>query len=202
MFDGHGGKETAREASIKLQAFLESQIRSVGLYPDFKACFEAAYARTDTHVASLPACKTSGAAAVTMIISKTGNKGHLYVANAGDCRAILSRRSRAVRLTHDHRTTDEAEKQRIIAAGGFVSEDRVQSVIRVTRAIGDPLLKQWIISNPHYVETDLGPSDSLVLLVGHSVWEVIDDQECISLSRGFRDTFLRDTPMGLQRPAT
>ena len=47
---------------------------------------------------------------------KTGNQ--LVVANAGDSRAVLSRRGKAMQLSTDHKPL--AEQSRVVAAGGRV----------------------------------------------------------------------------------
>ena len=47
---------------------------------------------------------------------------HLYVANAGDSRAVLARGDDAMALSEDHKPAAQSEKQRITTAGGFVSE--------------------------------------------------------------------------------
>lgn len=46
----------------------------------------------------------------------------LYVANAGDSRAVLGRGAIAVPLSEDHKPASASERQRITDAGGFVSE--------------------------------------------------------------------------------
>lgn len=48
----------------------------------------------------------------------------LFVANAGDSRAVLGRAGQAVALSEDHKPASTSEKQRITDAGGFVSEVR------------------------------------------------------------------------------
>lgn len=45
----------------------------------------------------------------------------LWVANAGDSRAVLCRQGQALALSEDHKPQSEAERNRIHAAGGFVS---------------------------------------------------------------------------------
>jgi protein phosphatase 1G len=64
-----------------------------------------------------------------------GNK--LYVANAGDSRCILSRGKDTIPMTEDHKPTNPEEERRIKAAGGFVSEGRINGGLNLSRAIGD-----------------------------------------------------------------
>ena len=53
-------------------------------------------------------------------------KGRLYVANAGDSRAVLCRAGGvAYALSEDHKPAQDRETNRIYAAGGFVNEVRV-----------------------------------------------------------------------------
>lgn len=46
----------------------------------------------------------------------------LWVANAGDSRAVLCRGGQALALSEDHKPQSENERNRITAAGGFVSD--------------------------------------------------------------------------------
>lgn len=46
----------------------------------------------------------------------------LWVANAGDSRAVLCRGGHALALSEDHKPQSESERNRITAAGGFVSD--------------------------------------------------------------------------------
>ena len=65
----------------------------------------------------------------------------MYVANAGDSRAVMCVNGKAIALTIDHKPTSESERKRIEAAGGFVSEIggicRVNGNLNLSRAIGD-----------------------------------------------------------------
>jgi serine/threonine protein phosphatase PrpC len=64
------------------------------------------------------------------------------VANAGDSRCILCRHNAAVPLTEDHKPNNPGEERRIQAAGGFVTEGRVNGCLNLSRAIGDMNYKQ------------------------------------------------------------
>jgi|TARA_B110000967_G_scaffold192323_1_gene218872 protein phosphatase 1G len=66
----------------------------------------------------------------------------LTVANAGDSRAVLCRKGKAVPLSRDHKPMDSDERARIQNAGGFVQEGRVNGSLALSRAIGDLEYKQ------------------------------------------------------------
>ena len=65
------------------------------------------------------------------------NSNELYVANAGDSRAVLCNKGKAIELSEDHKPDNEKEKDRIIKAGGFISDGRVNANLNLSRAIGD-----------------------------------------------------------------
>lgn len=74
----------------------------------------------------------------------------LVLANAGDCRAILSQNGHALDLTRDHKPDCDSEKTRILAAGATVSNGRVNGCLNLSRAIGDREFK----SNPRVSAAD------------------------------------------------
>jgi len=87
-----------------------------------------------------------------------------------------SRRGKAVRLSYDHKGTDEAEGRRIAAAGGLILNSRVNGtnsgyllliigVLAVTRALGDAYMKEYISGHPFTTETILSnSSDEFMIL--------------------------------------
>lgn len=54
------------------------------------------------------------------------------MANAGDCRAVLCRKGRAVPMSVDHDPTSLLEKKRIESAGGYVSDGYVNGQVTMT----------------------------------------------------------------------
>lgn len=77
----------------------------------------------------------------------------LYTANVGDARIILCRGGKALRLSYDHKGSDEIEGRRIANAGGLILNNRVNGVLAVTRALGDAYLKDLVTGHPYTTET-------------------------------------------------
>lgn len=79
----------------------------------------------------------AGCTAVVALLK--GNR--LYIANAGDSRAVLCRKGTSLPLSFDHKPSHPTEKERIESAGGFISNfggmSRVNGNLNLSRAIGD-----------------------------------------------------------------
>lgn len=58
------------------------------------------------------------------------------VANAGDCRAVLSRQGKAVEMSRDHKPMSSKERRRIEASGGYVYDGYLNGQLNVARALG------------------------------------------------------------------
>lgn len=82
------------------------------------------------------------AGCTAIVALKHGMK--LYVANAGDSRAVLCRGDgSAFALSDDHKPLQERELARIMSAGGFVTkEGRINGNLNLSRSLGDLKYKQ------------------------------------------------------------
>ena len=130
----------------------------------------------------------AGATAIVAVLK--GNE--LYVANAGDSRGVLCRGTRAVALSHDHKPSLDAERTRIEAAGGFLSDIagmcRVNGNLNLSRAIGDLRYKcnaelmpkdQIITAEPDVTTFTIQPDDRFFILACDGVWDVMDNQQVV-----------------------
>ncbi|THV05055.1 protein serine/threonine phosphatase 2C [Dendrothele bispora CBS 962.96] len=132
---------------------------------------------------------TNGAAKSKLKAPSSDARRVLYVANAGDARGVLSRKGTAVRLTKDHKPTDENERERICDAGGIVIRGRVFGTLAVSRSLGDHLsydglhLKDFVIGIPHTSKTVLNDGDEYCIMACDGLWDVISDQEAVDLIR-------------------
>ena len=85
---------------------------------------------------------SAGCTAVCCLVR--GNE--IVCANAGDSRAVLCRNGQAVPLSYDHKPSQERERARVHAAGGFIREagghHRINGNLNVSRSLGDLKYKQ------------------------------------------------------------
>ncbi len=89
----------------------------------------------------------------------------LYTANVGDARIILCRAGKALRLSYDHKGSDENEGKRIANAGGLILNNRVNGVLAVTRALGDSYMKDLVVGHPYTTETLIQPEvDEFIII--------------------------------------
>ncbi|KAL9101710.1 MAG: hypothetical protein Q9163_003053 [Psora crenata] len=112
----------------------------------------------------------------------------LYTANVGDARIVLCRNGKALRLSYDHKGSDENEGKRITNAGGLILNNRVNGVLAVTRALGDAYMKDLVTGHPYTTETVIQPDiDEFLILACDGLWDVCSDQEAVDLVRHTHD---------------
>ncbi|KAI1869640.1 uncharacterized protein JN550_005621 [Neoarthrinium moseri] len=112
----------------------------------------------------------------------------LYTANVGDARIILCRSGKALRLSYDHKGSDENEGKRIANAGGLILNNRVNGVLAVTRALGDAYMKDLVTGHPYTTETVIQPEiDEFIIIACDGLWDVCSDQEAVDLVRETQD---------------
>ncbi|CAE7034938.1 unnamed protein product [Symbiodinium natans] len=121
---------------------------------------------------------------------KPGGCAKLFVANCGDCRAVLLRGRKAIRLTQDHKPERPDETQRIQQAGGIVistpcgthrvGQKHGQWFLSTSRSFGDLELKEprpLVIAEPELVVHTLEPEDWALVLASDGVWNGLSDQD-------------------------
>ncbi|SPO03041.1 uncharacterized protein DNG_05722 [Cephalotrichum gorgonifer] len=122
------------------------------------------------------------------IRSGTTRSRVLYTANVGDARIILCRSGKALRLSYDHKGSDENEGRRIANAGGLILNNRVNGVLAVTRALGDAYMKDLVTGHPYTTETVIQPeTDEFIIIACDGLWDVCSDQEAVDLVREIED---------------
>ncbi|POS88192.1 hypothetical protein EPUL_000953 [Erysiphe pulchra] len=131
---------------------------------------------------------SSGEATHTRLRITATRQRVLYTANVGDARIILCRKGKALRLSYDHKGSDENEGKRVANAGGLILNNRVNGVLAVTRALGDNYMKDLVTGHPYTTETIIQPdTDEFIILACDGLWDVCSDQEAVNLVREIDD---------------
>jgi len=118
----------------------------------------------------------------TAVITLASMRLHkLFVANVGDTRAVLCRRGRAFALTVDHTPKLAAESERIRALNGFVTSNRVNGVIAISRSLGDAQMKPFVSAEPGTCVVDLCGGDQFLILACDGCWDVMDNQTAVDI---------------------
>mmetsp|Transcript_41255 Transcript_41255/g.95517 ORF Transcript_41255/g.95517 Transcript_41255/m.95517 type:complete len:391 (+) Transcript_41255:114-1286(+) len=198
VMDGHGGSAVASFCERHLPVEIAS-----GPSKDARDALVSAFHRIDElldegvglEVGPTPSSTNPDWVGCTCVVCLVQPEV-LVVANAGDSRAVLSRRGQAVPLSEDHKPNLPVEHERIRRAGGSVERQQVGSVVQyrvngnlnLSRSIGDleykknPLLppsEQIICSTPDVLTFKREADDEFLLLACDGIWDVLGSQEAV-----------------------
>ena len=113
----------------------------------------------------------------------------VIVANAGDCRAVLCKKGKAIELSRDHKPSCILEKRRIEALGGFVYDGYLNGQISVARAIGNWHIKGLkgvncpLSAEPEVQQAFLTEEDEFMIIGCDGLWDVFSSQNAIDFAR-------------------
>lgn len=184
VYDGHNGRGAADLSANRLHLNLAKLLAKKSPEEALKEAFKL----TDDEVA-----KTGMEDGTTAVVAYL-NGVDLYVANAGDARAVLGRGNTIKRLSHDHKASDPIEKRRIEKLGGTITSRyetgvaRVNGILAIARSIGDHReeLEGFISVEPYVTHTKLEPGDHTLILACDGIWDVFSDKKAID--------FIKDIP--------
>lgn len=117
----------------------------------------------------------------------------LLVANAGDCRAVLSRQGSAIEMSKDHRPCCEHERTRVESLGGFIDDGYLNGQLAVTRALGDWHMKGLenigqttvgpLTAEPDLKLLALTKEDEFLIIGSDGIWDVFRSQNAVDFIR-------------------
>ncbi|GKU89143.1 hypothetical protein SLEP1_g3325 [Rubroshorea leprosula] len=146
IFDGHGG---SRAAEYLKERLFENLMKHPQFLTDTKTALSGTYQQTDEDFldSERDTYRDDGSTASTAVLVGS----HLYVANVGDSRTIISKAGKAIPLSEDHKPNRSDERKRIENAGGFImwaGTWRVGGVLAMSRAFGNRMLKPFVVAEP------------------------------------------------------
>lgn len=181
IFDGHGG---SRAAEYLKQHLFVNLMKHPQFMEDTKAAISETYKQTDKEFleAEKDTFRDDGSTASTAVL--VGN--HLYVANVGDSRTVLSKAGKAIPLSEDHKPNRLDERKRIESAGGVVmwaGTWRVGGVLAMSRAFGNRMLKQYVVAEPEIQEQEINEELELLVLASDGLWDVVSNEDAVTIAR-------------------
>ncbi|CAL1400050.1 unnamed protein product [Linum trigynum] len=185
IFDGHGGVDAASFARKNMLEFIleDSQFPS-----GTKKAVRNAFVKADHALADAKTVDTSsGTTALTALI--LGRR--MLIANAGDSRAVLGKRGRAIELSKDHKPNCTSERQRIERLGGVIYDGYLNGQLSVARALGDWHIKgasgkggkSPLSAEPELEEMELTEEDEFLILGCDGLWDVMSSQCAVTMVR-------------------
>jgi len=188
--------EAERDIRLGQLSKLESLVYSLGGHVghDIFQCGTADHARVMNFDRKIPATlppgislERSGSTGVVVLVTPS----HIICANAGDSRAIMSKKNKVLPLSFDHKPTNDYELIRIEKDGGFVRDGRVDGDLAVARSFGDfgykpnPANAQKdhrVTVYPDIVVYAREPSnDEFLVLACDGIWDRLSNKECADL---------------------
>lgn len=98
----------------------------------------------------------------------------LYVANAGDCRAIVVLNSgKCYPLSRDHNPSLSTERKRVLREGGSVKDGRIESQLSVSRGFGDRQFKEpkkLVIPTPDVISVPVDDNLKFMIIACDGLW--------------------------------
>ncbi|KAK2988215.1 hypothetical protein RJ640_020697, partial [Escallonia rubra] len=192
VFDGHGGTDAATYIRKHILKFIVEDSH-------FPLCVEKAirnaFVKADHAFSDDSSLDiSSGTTALTaLVFGRT-----MVVANAGDCRAVLGKRGRAVELSKDHKPNCTSEKLRIEKLGGAIYDGYLNGQLSVARALGDWHMKGPkgsacpLSAEPELQETLLAEDDEFLIMGCDGLWDVMSSQCAVTMAR--KELMLHNDP--------
>ncbi|XP_019175699.1 PREDICTED: probable protein phosphatase 2C 22 [Ipomoea nil] len=186
VFDGHGGKHAADFACSHLPRLIADDED----FPrEIERAVSSAFQQTDTALAeacTLDADLASGTTALAAFVVGSS----LVVANAGDCRAVLCRRGKAIEMSRDHKPVCLRERKRIEASGGYVYDGYLNGQLNLSRALGDWHMEGMksreggpLTAEPEFMSTKLTEEDEFLIIGCDGIWDVFMSQNAVDFAR-------------------
>eukprot|EP00756_Hemistasia_phaeocysticola_P030375 Hpha_TRINITY_DN16283_c7_g1::TRINITY_DN16283_c7_g1_i1::g.16355::m.16355/K07359/CAMKK2; calcium/calmodulin-dependent protein kinase kinase 2 len=185
MFDGHGGVE----AAAFCQRYILGRIAQAEQFAtDPAAVMSAEFKLTNQRFFEKIASGDCDAGTTALVALARGNT--ITIANAGDCRAVLSTGGSAQQLTELHIASNADERQAVESRGGSVihygGSWRVNGMLLVTRTIGDFPCRDVVTAEPSITTRTVGSEDEFLVIASDGLWDVMTPEEVCDAVRSAR----------------
>ncbi|XP_068468705.1 probable protein phosphatase 2C 47 isoform X2 [Phaseolus vulgaris] len=183
VFDGHGGVDAA---SFTRKNILKFIVEDAHFPFGIKKAIKSAFVKADLAFRDASALDSSSGT-TALIAFMLGSS--MLIANAGDSRAVLGKRGRAVELSKDHKPNCTSERLRIEKLGGVIYDGYLNGQLSVARALGDWHIKGTkgskspLSCEPELEEIVLTEEDEFLIMGCDGLWDVMSSQCAVTMVR-------------------
>jgi len=196
LFDGHGGDDIS---NFLQQNFIQIykqylEINNYNIPKSLTYSFKEADEMIKESLTNLDGQGSTGT--IIHIFWESDTKLMVYTGNVGDSRVTLISPTHIIKLSYDHRMSDEKEKKRILESGIEVIENRIGGELMLTRIFGDYEFKsnekekgkgkekgkekkKGLICEPFLskIKIDLNIKDQFLILASDGIWDLVTEKE-------------------------
>ena len=208
IFDGHGGDEMSSYLQNNLaQIYKQNLLLNKG---NIILSLKNAFRDADDEMRNQLNMDGLGSTGTLVHIKwETENDLVVYSANVGDSRVSLISPEHIIRLSYDHRTTDEKEKKRILESGLEIIDNRINGTLMLTRIFGNYEYKnipenesdddennennntnKGLICEPFIskINIDLTIENQFLILASDGIWDIISEEDIQHIIQHHNDT--------------
>lgn len=183
VFDGHGGKTVSEYLKIYLKLFIVGAIGPDKDHNNIEKALKNAFKMADNNIRNI---KRKGSTAIVALLIDD----MLYIANAGDSRAIVyveEKEKINMIITQDHKPGNTTERKRIEEAGGMVifkqGADRVCGNLACSRSIGDHPKDPGLSAEPEILAVKLDKRCKFLIIASDGIYDVLSNEEAVYLAK-------------------
>lgn len=184
VFDGHGGDQVSTFLKLYLKDILRSELEKAHTSSTEVNVLMCLFNAFQKMASLIPKEISMFTGSTALVILRRGKK--VYVANAGDCRAIVNVGDNVVQITEDHKPATQKELERISKSGGQVLQapmdvPRVNGMLAVSRSFGDFYVYPHVTWVPDIYSFDINPEVNYILAASDGLWDTLENQEVVSI---------------------
>jgi serine/threonine protein phosphatase PrpC len=206
IFDGHGGVDVSTYLQKNFSKVYKRYLNET--QNNIAKSFSMAFNQVDEDIRQTQVENQGSTGTIIHIIRENNNRLFVFNGNVGDSRVSLISSKKIIRLSQDHRTTDNEERKRVISEGGMVFNNRVNGELMLTRSFGDfdfkssgkhktkkikdelSKFRRGVICEPFVtqIEIDQSIKNQFLFLASDGVWDVVSEEEMQQLIKVNNDT--------------
>ena len=202
IFDGHGGDEMSAYLQNNLAKIYKQNLllNKGNIILSLKNAFHDAddEMRGQLNIEGLG----STGSLVHLVKNNFSDELVVYSANVGDSRVSLISPEHIIRLSYDHRTSDEKEKKRILESGMDIIDDRICGTLMLTRIFGNYEYKEendeknsenenkGLICEPFISKINIDPNieNQFLIIASDGVWDILTEEDIQKIIKKYQDT--------------